>query len=432
MRRVLCVLLAVFALPRPSGGQALPEVTLDTHITTTIATPIAITHAGDGSDRLFIVGRAGRIWVRPGGATSVLPTPFLDIDALVSTAGEGGLLGLAFDPDYARNGRFFVSYTDNANDSVVARYTVSADDPNRADPASATVLLYIDQGSSTHKAGDLHFGLDGYLYLVFGDGAEGFGLDDCGRAQSLTPADVLANDDDPDCTPDVGFPGNPAARALMGKLLRLDVSRSTPAGSNELCGAALDGSAPYAIPPANPFAGSLGGAGRCDEIFAYGLRNPFRFGVDRQTGDLFLGDVGESDMEEIDFIPAASPGAIDFGWPRCEGTLGDCGGSQAPILTDDRSAGSCSITGGRRYRGRIAALQGVYLYSDYCTGTVQLGREVAGSWSATPWISGGFGQHACFGEDEAGELYVCEINADKVRRFNAIDTLLFADGFETP
>ncbi len=429
----LAPMLAVcLSAPLPAAtlpGDLALEVVIDNN--GGIARPMVVTHAGDGSGRLFIAGRAGQIWIKPAASQTVLPTPFLDISALISDIDENGLLGLAFDPDYQTNRRFYVSYTDNDSDSVIARYTASQANPDLADPASAAILIRVDQGSTKHKGGDIHFGLDGYLYIAFGDGAEGFGLDDCNRAQSLTPQDVIDNDSDSDCTGDAGFAGNPASRALMGKLLRIDVAGTTPAGS-ETCGANADGSADYATPPANPFAGSNGGSGRCDEIFAYGLRNPYRFGIDRQTGDIFIGDVGESTMEEIDFIAADSPGALDFGWQRCEGTLGDCSDSVAPILTDDRGEGSCAITGGKRYRGAIVALQGLYVFSDYCTGTIRFATEVAGQWTAVPWLSGGFGQHVCFGEDEAGELYVCEINADRVKRFasNEKPVAVFGDGFE--
>lgn len=433
-RRLLACLLALLSSPVMAG--TVPE---DLHLETVIdkdggiAQPMVVTHAGDGSGRLFVAGRAGKVWIKPEGQP-VLATPFLDIDALISTAGEGGLLGLAFHPQYAANGRFFVSYTDNANDTVLARYEVSAGDADVADPASATILLRVDQGSSTHKGGDLHFGPDGYLYFSLGDGAEGFGLDDCGRSQSLSPQDVLDNESDSDCTLDAGFAGNPASRALMGKLLRLDVDATSPAGS-ETCGGNADGSAGYGVPAANPFAGTRGGAGLCDEIFAYGLRNPFRFGIDPLDGTIFVGDVGESDMEEVDRLSSSGTEALDFGWPRCEGTLGDCAGSAPPILVDDRGGGSCAITGGTVYRGSIASLQGLYVYSDYCTGLLRFASESGGSWDAVDWPAGagGFGQHVCFGTDEAGELYLCEVNADKVKRFvSALVAPLFADGFEAP
>jgi glucose/arabinose dehydrogenase len=434
--RFVCPLFAALALgPAAVAAGGLPtDIELVTAVSSGIGSPIAVRHAGDGSGRLFIVGRYGRIWIRPGGGGAVLAAPFLNIEPLVSIAGEGGLLGLAFDPDYETNRRFYVSYTDLAHDSVIARYQASAGNPNLADPASATVILRIDQDSDYHKGGDLHFGNDGFLYLALGDGAEGSGRDDCNRAQSLTPADLAANDSDADCTPDAGFPGNPDSRALLGKLLRLNVSATTPAGANELCGANADGSAPYAIPPGNPYAGSAGGSGRCDEVFAYGLRNPFRFSVDRGNGDLYLGDVGETDMEEVDRVPAGSPGGLNFGWPQCEGTLGTCAGSVAPILVDDRSVNgdSCAITGGFRYRGAIASLQGTYVFSDYCSGQIRFARESGGTWSAQLWDTGGEFQHTSFGEDEAGELYLTEINADRVLRFAsaAPPNAIFGDGFE--
>jgi glucose/arabinose dehydrogenase len=403
---------------------------------TGVGQPIAIRNAGDGSGRLFVVRRDGFIYVVADGASTPAATPFLNIDALVAINGEGGLLGLAFDPDYENNRRFYVSYTDNNVDTVIARYTASVGNPNVADPASATILLRVDQGSHYHKGGDLHFGLDGYLYISLGDGAEGSGVDDCNRAQSLTPQDVSNNNSDADCTPDGGFAGNANARALMGKILRIDPSGTTPAGANELCASAGDGSAPYAIPAANPFAGSNGGAGRCDEIFAYGLRNPFRFSVDRSTGDLFIGDVGEGAMEEVDFIPAASPGGINFGWPQCEGTLGTCGASTAPIFVDDRrNNNNCSITGGFRYRGAITGLQGTYVFSDYCSGSIRFAEQSGGgSWTYSQWLNGPDMQHTSFGEDEDGELYLAEVNSDRVMRFTSAQVGpvvdIFQNGFE--
>jgi glucose/arabinose dehydrogenase len=430
-RALFCIGLAAAG---PVAAGSIPgDLALTPVVDTVVGSPIAVRHAGDGSGRLFIVGRYGQIWIKPASST-VLGTPFLNLSAIVSTAGEGGLLGLAFDPAYAVNRRFYVSYTDLNGDSVIARYLASAGNPNVADGASATVLLRIDQGSGFHKGGDLHFGLDGYLYASFGDGAEGSGRDDCNRAQSLTPQHVIDNDSDPDCTADGSFTGSVRSRALLGKILRLDVAATTPPGSNELCAANADGSAPYAIPAANPYAGSNGGAARCDEIFAYGLRNPFRFSVDRETGDLFVGDVGESDMEEVDFIPAASPGGLNFGWPQCEGTLGSCGASLAPIIVDDRrlpDSNSCSITGGFRYRGAITGLQGTYVFSDYCSGEIRFATESGGIWSTVLWRTGNMFEHASFGEGENGELYLAEISEDNVLQFtSAMVEGIFADGFE--
>lgn len=435
--RVLLLLGSLLAVPTSILAGAIPGDLALTPAVTGVPGPIAVRNAGDGTGRLFIASRAGSIRIRPDGSTTVLPTRFLDIESLVVENGEGGLLGLAFDPDYASNGHFYVHYTDNNSDAVVARYTAMAGNLDLADPASALILLRVDQGSGFHRGGDIHFGLDGFLYIALGDGAEGSGIDDCNRAQSLTPSDVTANNADGDCTADAGFTGNTNSRALMGKILRLDVSGSTAAGSNELCGANGDGSANYRIPPGNAFAGASGGLGRCDEIFAYGLRNPFRFSVDRLTGDLFIGDVGEGIMEEVDFVPAGSPGGINFGWPLCEGTLGNCAGTTAPILVDDRriqGSGSCSIIGGFRYRGAISGLGGTYVFSDYCSGVIRFATLSAGTWSATPWSTGGQQQHTSFGEDEDGELYLTEVNSDRVLRFTSNQvqpsTYIFAHGFE--
>src|SRR5690606_10378188 len=242
-----------------------------------------------------------------------------------------------------------VHYTSSAGDATVVRYTVSAANANVADPASATVIVRIDQDTAFHKGGDLQFGADGYLYVSLGDGAGGNSYDGCNRAQTLGPAGLAANDGNhADCPADAAFTGsggNPDSRALLGKILRIDVAASTAAGANESCGSNIDGSANYAIPPGNPFAGD---DGNCDETWAYGLRNPYRIGIDRANGDLYIGDVGEGAMEEID-LAASGIGGLNFGWDRCEGTQptpgnGSCSGYVAPILayTHAQNAGPCA------------------------------------------------------------------------------------------
>ena len=401
-----------------------------------VPTPMSVRHAGDGSQRLFVVDRYGRIWIRPPGtSTAVLPRAFLDISSGApqgfSVAGEGGFLGLAFDPHYVDNGRFYVHYTSAAGDATVVRYTVSAGNANVADPASATVILRVDQDTSFHKGGDLQFGADGYLYISLGDGAGGGGYDGCNRAQTLNPAGLAANDGNhSDCPADAAFTnsgGNPDSRALLGKILRIDVGASTTAGSNELCASNADGAANYAIPAGNPFAGSAGGTGNCDEIWAYGLRNPYRIGIDRANGDLWIGDVGEAAMEEIDLAPAGV-GGLNFGWDRCEGTQptpgnGSCSGYVAPILayTHAANAGPCAaVTGGVRYRGRINGLRGKYVYADYCSGKIHVATE-NGSWNSTLWQVGDELEYTGFGEDEAGELYLAATNEGTVYRFESAD-----------
>lgn len=426
----LLLLLTAPAMPafaQPADLDMVPYIT-------GAAAPMSVRNAGDGTQRLFVVDRYGKIHVRlPGAGTEVLPAAFLDISSGApygfAMVGEGGFLGLAFDPDYSTNHYFYVHYTSGDGDATVVRYTARTDNPNLADPASARVIIRIDQDTGYHRGGDLAFGLDGYLYISLGDSAGGNSYDGCNRAQSLNPADVAANDTvHPDCPADSSFTGsggNPDSRALLGKILRIDVHGTTPAGSNELCASNADGSANYAIPSSNPFAGSNGGSGNCDEILDYGLRNPFRFSIDRSTGDLLIGDVGESEMEEVDRAAAGAFG-LNFGWDRCEGTEptpgGNCGGAGfvAPILTYTHSenGGPCAaITGGVRYRGSIAELQGKYVYADYCSGRILIGTNSGGSWSSALWRTGDELNYTGFGEDEQGELYLASINEDTVYRF---------------
>ena len=332
--------------------------------------PVFVTNAGDGSGRLFVVERGGVIRVVTGGA--VAPGPFLDITPLVVSGGERGLLGLAFDPGYARNGRFFVAYTaapDGAN--TVARYRVSSD-PARADAASATTLLSVPDPAPNHNGGMLAFGPDGYLYVGMGDGGSG----QSANAQRLD--------------------------TLLGKLLRLDPS----------------GGEPYVVPPSNPFAGR---ADARPEIWAYGLRNPWRFSFDRATGDLWIGDVGAAAWEEIDYQPAGKPGGQNYGWDIMEGAACrsergcDTTGLTAPVATYDHQQG-CSVSGGYVYRGQAdPGLAGAYLYGDYCSGVIwSLSRAAGGAWASTKLLESGL-SISSFGEDEAGELYLTDLRGGVYR-----------------
>ncbi len=350
----------------PAGAVVPPPVTLQPIITTGLTSPLAITNAGDGSGRLFITEQTGyiRIWT----GTTLLPAPFLDVHTLVSCCGEQGLLSVAFHPNYAANGLFYVNYTDVAGNTEIVRYHVSAN-PNVADPASATILLTILQPYVNHNGGQLQFGADGYLYIGMGDG--GSGGDPLNNGQNL---DVL-----------------------LGKMLRIDV----------------DGGAPYAIPPTNPF---VGVPNTRPEIWAYGLRNPWRFSFDRLTHDLYIGDVGQNLWEEIDFQPAASPGGQNYGWRLMEGfhcynppTNCDDGTLTLPILEYGHNP-SCAVIGGYVYRGAsYPQLQGVYLYGDYCSGIIWGAiRDCAGAWSTTQLLQAPI-NISSFGEDEAGEMYVTHL-----------------------
>jgi glucose/arabinose dehydrogenase len=359
-----------FASPLAPGGRAAAAAV---GTTATIAlVPLAsglnsaltVVHAGDGSGRLFIVLQGGQIMVFDGN--NVLPRPFLDISALVSCCDERGLLGLAFHPNYATNGFFYVNYTNRRGDTVIARFSVSRTNRSLANPLSLTALLRVNQPFPNHNGGQLQFGPDGFLYIGLGDG--GSGGDPLNNGQSLD--------------------------TLLGKLLRIDVN----------------GAAPYAVPASNPF---VGVPGTLPEIWAYGLRNPWRFTFDRLTGDMFIGDVGQSEWEEIDFQPVASAGGENYGWRIMEGshcfdpsTGCDQTGLVLPILEYNHELG-CAVIGGYRYRGgQVQALVGRYLYGDFCSGTI---------WSAVPGQGGAWGSSvlletgfmiSSFGEGPDGELYV--------------------------
>ncbi len=353
------------------------------------AQPVQITHAGDGSDRLFVVEKNGRIRVFPNDpdATPDDVEVFLDITSLVTSSGETGLLGLAFAPDYATSGAFYVNYTGPATQctvgnlcTLVERFRVSAADPNRADPSTRETLLEFQQPYSNHNAGMIAFGpQDGLLYIATGDGG--------GGGDPLEASEDRTN--------------------LLGNILRIDVSRQDP----ELA---------YAIPPTNPYAGNA--QGFREEIWAHGLRNPWRFSFDRGTGDMWIGDVGQNRFEEIDYVPASEieAGGHDFGWDICEGNAdfeGDCSAlaSTRPIHTYGRSTGS-SVTGGYVYRGpRFPSLVGDYVFADYNAGTWVLPGGAAFSEAAL--IDANPTGFAGFGESEEGELYGVNIQNGRVYWF---------------
>jgi len=364
---LLPVAVLVLAACSSDGESSPPPGAIDLAlepVATGFSFPLLLT-APAGDARLFVVEKGGLIKVVKNG--SVLATPFLDVSSLISNGGEQGLLGLAFDPQYASNGRFFISYTNRDGDNVLAAYQVSTD-PDRADASSVTRLT-VDQPYDNHNGGHIVFGPDGYLYMGIGDG--GSGGDPNGHGQDR-------ND-------------------LLGSILRLDVSGATG----------------YAVPASNPL---VGVAGTRDELWNWGLRNPWRFSFDRSTGDLYIGDVGQGAREEIDVSTAASGGGkgTNYGWSIMEGMQCydarscDMTGLTLPVLEYSHNDG-CSVTGGHVYRGTaIPDLAGTYFYSDYCGGWVRSFRYVGGtvteahSWDA---LAPGGGVPS-FGEDGAGELYV--------------------------
>ena len=331
--------------------------------------PLLVTHAGDGTSRLFVVEKAGVIKIIKDNA--VLTTPFLDLTAVVnSEASERGLLGLAFHPDYAVNGRFFVNYTNLAGNTIVAEYQVSPQNADLADSESGIEILRVTQPHANHNGGHLAFSpIDQYLYISLGDGGD-------------------ANDPEGD---------SQNANNMLGTILRLDVDQEKP----------------YAIPPDNPFTNGDGLA----EIWAIGLRNPWRFNFDRQTGDLYIGDVGQNSWEEIDFM-AAGQGGDNFGWneregpcPRGENELCSPAESQftepiAYYLTDSLNR---SVVGGFVYRGSAyPTSQGQYIFGDFLSGRIwSLDTTAEEMPSPVLQLDTDF-LLSSFGEDEAGELYVVD------------------------
>ncbi len=339
--------------------------------------PVHVTSANDGSGRLFVVEQEGRIRIIRDGA--LLAEPLLDIVEQVSCCGERGLLSVAFPPDFATKQYFYVDYTNTEGNTVIARYRMS-DDPDRADATSEEVLLTIEQFASNHNGGQLAFGPDGYLYIGMGDGGSSGDPRNNGQTTST----------------------------LLGALLRIDVE--TPSIYTEV---------PYHIPPDNPFVGVEGSR---DEIWAYGLRNPWRFSFDRQTGELYIADVGQNAYEEISLQPADSSGGENYGWHCREGfqpfDMDGCEGLELvdPIFEYDHSQGDRSITGGFVYRGeRYERMQGVYFYADFVSGRLWGLRRNGAEWENTLLVDNNF-LISSFGEDEAGNLYLTDYSNGRVLR----------------
>jgi glucose/arabinose dehydrogenase len=355
--------------------------------------PVHITNASDGHNRLFVVERVGNIRIVKDGA--LLVTPFLDIRDRVQSGGEEGLLSVAFPPDYATKGHFYVYYTNHNGDNQVSRFHISVD-PDIADPLSEELILYLDHPFySNHNGGQMAFGPDGYLYISTGDGGGGGDPDENGQNQA----------------------------SLLGKILRIDVEFAPPKPDFEATNVVYipllirtDGVPPsedlYRIPSDNPFVDVPGSRG---EIWALGMRNPWRFSFDRDTGDLYIGDVGQGSWEEVDFQPVTSPGGENYGWNEMEGKvcyLPNCDptGLTLPVYVyPTREQGSCSITGGFVYRGsNLPDMRGIYIFADYCNGFIS-GLQLDGSdWLDQLLLDTNI-RISSFGEDEGGELYVADL-----------------------
>jgi glucose/arabinose dehydrogenase len=365
--------------PSPSLTEAPPadpsavELRLEP-FATDLRSPLFLTHAGDGSGRVYVVEQEGRVTILEADGES--RETYLDIAERIDSGGERGLLGLAFHPDFASNGRLFVDYTDLSGDTVVSEFQGDAE---RAEPASERILLSIDQPFPNHNGGDIAFGPDGYLYIATGDG--GSGGDPLGNGQSL--------------------------QTMLGKLLRIDV----------------DGSEPYDVPADNPF---VGDRQALPEIWAYGLRNPWRFSFDRQTEDIFIGDVGQGSWEEIDHQPAGE-GGRNYGWntmegPECFRQAGcDQNGLLPPVTAYGRDEGS-TVTGGYVYRGTAQpALAGLYLFADFGSGRIwgfPASDASSDSVDMTELLQTDL-SISSFGEDEAGELYAVDLGGAVYRLIGA-------------
>jgi glucose/arabinose dehydrogenase len=446
--RRITVLAAFFAIATAQAAITPADLELVPwpDASTTFSEPVAVRAPAGDNARAFVVERcdnpgssntSGHIRIVKNGA--VLPTAFLSV--AVSCTSEQGLLGLAFDPQFASNGAFYVTYTatggglGDSEDQVLARYTVSSN-PDVANPGG-TVILRVPDIRDNHNGGDVHFDPQGYLNWSMGDG--GVQGDPNGFAQCT--GRKKADEDPGSCHTTTG---SGPTYYLLGKIIRLDVHATTASAPANFCGVAAGEPAPYAIPPDNPFRDVDLYPQECAEIFNWGFRNPYRFSFDRQTGDLLIGDVGQGAWEEIDFQAAGSAGQ-NFQWNQCEGlhtypggVLGCTGpaGSVVPKLDYGHNVAPsrCAVSGGYVYRGPIIPLRGQYVFSDYCTGDIYIVANAGAGvsvWSyetlgGTPSMNT-YG----FGEDASGNLYVTD-QAGEIYRFHSASgtDLIFANGFD--
>ncbi|MGV8964619.1 MAG: PQQ-dependent sugar dehydrogenase [Candidatus Saccharimonadaceae bacterium] len=373
LRQIPCIITILVVAFNAASCQQVQSTGTLIPFATGISNPVCIANAGDS--RLFVVDQRGYIRIIDSDG-NVSPQPFLDIRSQVTFGGEQGLLGLAFHPQYESNGYFYVNYIGAGDSTHISRFSVNPGDPATADPASEFNLMTIYQPFTNHNGGDLQFGPDGYLYIGMGDG--GSAGDPDNRAQNLMQ--------------------------YLGKMLRIDVNLGNP----------------FAIPDSNPFNGSMSAM---NEIWALGLRNPWKFSFDRLTGDLWIGDVGQNSFEEINMQSAASTGGENYGWRCYEGNQSynsnGCGPEATfnfPVYTYPHG-GECSVTGGYVYRGSPSSpYYGHYFFADYCSDRIWTLHNVSGN-----WVKEDFGQFAgnnfsSFGEDASGHLYVAGLTSGTIYR----------------
>jgi len=383
LRRLIAALVVgVMLVPTTTSAAIIPSrIHLElTAVASGLSSPLLVTHAGDGSNRLFVVEQTGKVRIIKGG--DLQSGSFIDISRSVSRGEEQGLLGLAFHPSHESNRKLYLSYTDLNGTSVIREYTTLASNPDRVDGTSGRTVLRVKQPYENHNGGHIAFGPDGYLYIGLGDGGSG------------------------------GDPGNRAQdrNTLLGKLLRIDVNKRT-------------GSLPYGIPSTNPYVGRSG----LDQIWSFGLRNPWRFSFDRSTGDLWIGDVGQGSWEEVDRSLATNGRnagrAVNYGWRVMEGAhcyrpSSGCvrTGRTLPVTEYSHGGSRCSITGGYVYRGETYPdLVGAYFFADYCSGEIwYIDRGASRGVTRTLAIATTT-RITSFGEDEAGELYTTSAGGNVFR-----------------
>jgi glucose/arabinose dehydrogenase len=400
----LVITFSIFNSSAPSqaadGQITWPELSLEAWAVS-FDRPVGITHAGDESGRVFVVEQRGTIRIVQEG--QLKPEPFLDMRAQVRCCGEEGLLGLAFPPGYMEMGHFYVYYTRQDGNNQVSRYSVGPS-PDIADPNSEEEILFLHHPThSNHNGGQLAFGPDGYLYIGTGDGGGAGDLQN--NAQNLA--------------------------SMMGKILRIDVGAShstiinfeNPLFFPLISGGAGSSIGAYVIPSNNPF---LNNPQALPEIWALGLRNPWRFSFDGETGDLYIADVGQQAMEEINFQPGSSRGSENYGWNILEGDLcfspsHACApppNYSPPVSVYEHSQG-CSVTGGEVYRGTtFPLLEGIYLYGDYCSGRIWGLVQDGSVWQSRELLDTSF-RISTFGSDEMGDLYLADLNSGMIYRILA-------------
>jgi glucose/arabinose dehydrogenase len=382
MRTITCLLFLFFSIISYTQD-------LDLELfAQSLSSPVNIKHAGDSN--LYVAEQNGFIKIVDDNG-NILTTPFLDIDDRVYDPAffgdERGLLGLAFHPDYITNGYLYVNYINNFGDTVISRFERDANNPNLANQASEVILLNISQPAYNHNGGDMHFGADGYLYIGTGDG--GFAGDPSNNSQNLNN--------------------------FLGKILRIDIDNVTPPNT-------------YSVPADNPF---ISNPNALDEIWAYGVRNPWKFSFDSATNDLWLADVGQNTMEEINSVALTDSG-INYGWRCYEGTapfnVASCPGNptlESPVAVYSHSGtGRCSVTGGYRYRGSTYSnFQGLYFFADFCSNEIGYLTPNDSNWDIT--FNSFTGAWSAFGEDIDGELYISDLVNGNI--YKLIDTSLSVD-----